>query len=367
MPLGDPRSFDKSFRAKYSPRPTQYINRSSSRSINDMVAPKEPTLVQPEQMAPVQVPDPVSIPKSAETIKPQTPEVISQDVPKVEEPQTEAEVVEAILAEQPEFSPETEEILNQQFVAPIYLNNYNNEYEDKTYSRFSLKMNRITKRFAVSAALVLTGLIVGVSLIFIGSRGKNIANAQSDNNSVTQNGFTLSTTVNPIGSPPYSSTTQPTNSELQKYSVAANEPKFLIIPKLNIDSMITPVSLKDSNYLVAPSNIFNVGWWQQSSVPGETGAVVLDGFTTNGTIGGALQAIAKLKVGDTFTIQTGNNTKVNYSIAQISAFGKNNLSMEQAITPYNLSKPSLNIITCSGQYSTCPSSIYDSVVYAEQQ
>jgi sortase (surface protein transpeptidase) len=131
--------------------------------------------------------------------------------------------------------------------------------------------------------------------------------------------------------------------------------------------MITPVALKNTNYLAAPSNIFNIGWWQQSSIPGETGSVVLDGFTTNGTIGGALSNLPKLKVGDTLTIQNGNNTKINYSVVQISSFGKNNLSMEQAITPYNLSKPSLNIITCSGQTSTCPSSVYDSVVYAEQQ
>jgi len=52
---------------------------------------------------------------------------------------------------------------------------------------------------------------------------------------------------------------------------------------------------------------------------------------------------------------------------QISNFGKNQLSMEQAISPYDNSKPGLNIITCSGQTNTCPSSVYDNVIFTEQQ
>ncbi len=370
MPLGDPRSFDKNLRARYSPRPTQYLNRSTSRSMSDMVAPKIAPVVKPAQIKsvePIKTIETRQFSKPTELVNRPVEDPVAVVSAKEPEVQSELEIVEAILAEEPEYSPETEEILNKQFVAPIYLNNYAGEYEDKKYSRFSLKMNQITKKFAVSAALVLTGLIVGVSLIFIGSRDKNIADAQSNGSTTNVGGFALSTNVNPISSPPYSSTSQPSSSEIQTYSVPANQPKYLIVPKLNINSMINPVGLKNTNYLAAPSNIYNIGWWQQSSVPGETGAVVLDGFTTNGTIGGVLSSLSKLKVGDTFTVQTGNNAKINYNVVQISSFGKNNLSMEQAITPYNLSKPGLNIITCSGQTSTCPSSVYDSVVYAEQQ
>lgn len=266
------------------------------------------------------------------------------------------------------YIPEQEQLIEQQFTAPVYLNNYDGEYEDVKYKRYSFKM--LTKRFVIGSAFAAIILLAGITLVFVNVNNKNIAQAQSSNASDSSQfgGISLSNSTDPINSPPYPSSDQPSSSSIAAYSVAATLPKYLAIPKLNINSMITPVNLKNgNNFIGAPDNIFNVGWWQQSSLPGQTGSVVLDGFTSNGTISGVFSSITSLKIGDNIQIVEGNNSKVSYKVLKISNFGQNGVSMEQAITPINATQPSLNIITCSGQTSTCPSSTNDMVIFAQQQ
>ncbi len=264
----------------------------------------------------------------------------------------------------------SDNVLEQQFSAPIYLNNYSGEYEDSKYSRFSLKMNQITKKFVVLTSFVAIVLVAGAAFVFINLNNRNIAQAQSNSTikSTQFGGFSLSNSINPVNTQPYPSSTEPSANQVANYSVAPDLPKYLNIPKLNSSSMITPVNLsKNKNYLGSPSNISNVGWWQESSLPGQTGAVILDGFTSNGESAGVFASISKLKVNDSFQIVKGDNSKLNYKIVKISNFGKDGVSMEEAITPVDATRPSLNIITCSGQTSTCPSSVYDGVIFAQQQ
>jgi sortase (surface protein transpeptidase) len=254
----------------------------------------------------------------------------------------------------------------QQFTAPVYLNNYNGEYEDTRYRRFSLRALRITKRLVFSTGIAAVVVLVGAAFVLANWSHYNIAHAQSSRpTNTSQTG--IFSDINQFSSGPFASSTEPTTTQISNYNVSASQPKYLIVPKLNILSMITPVNLAGSNYIGTPNNIFNVGWWQSSSSPGQTGSVVLDGFTSNGTGVGVFSTLSKLKTGDTFQIEKGDNTKLTYQIERISNFGSNNISMEQAISPINPNKPSLNIITCSGETTACPSSPNDFVIFAQQQ
>ena len=165
----------------------------------------------------------------------------------------------------------------------------------------------------------------------------------------------------------YASNIAPTPQQVSSYTVGPALPRYLIIPELGINSEISPVNLNKNNNLQAPDNIYKVGWWQTSSVPGQAGATVLDGFTTNGTDQGVFSALSQLKPGDKFQVQTGSNVTVNYQVVQSVEFGTNKLTMNQAISPVISSKPGLNIISCHGLTLTCPTSnSTDFVVFAVQ-
>jgi sortase (surface protein transpeptidase) len=249
---------------------------------------------------------------------------------------------------------------------PTYENNYNNEYEDVKSSRLRLFFQKFKKKTIIvgsSAAMVI--VLAGGFMFFMTLNHNNIAQAQASHPS--GNNGTISLPANKSNASDYASAIAPTATQIANYSVSATLPKYLIVPKLKIDAMIDPVGLDNNNRLNAPNNIFNVGWWQASSQPGQTGATVLDGFTNNGTSPGLFAALADLAPGDTFKLQTGNNTVLNYVVVKTVEYGTNGLNMDQAISPVSSTQSGLNIITCTGQTLTCPStSNPDFVVFSQE-
>ena len=249
------------------------------------------------------------------------------------------------------------------YAAPIYLNNYNGEYEDKKVRKFSRKSLSFNKGpLILASSVMVTILLAGGFVVFMNwNNNKNVVQAQS---STSINSNQNSDSSNPIN---FASSVEPTASQVSNYTVGPTIPKYLIIPKINVTSMITPVNLNSKNFLESPSNIFNVGWWQSSSLPGQQGSTVLDGFTTNGSNYGVFNSLQKITPGDKILIQKGDNTKISYTVVKSTEFGTNNLTMDQAISPIDTKKPGLNIITCSMQSSTCPSTLNgDFVVFATE-
>jgi hypothetical protein len=250
---------------------------------------------------------------------------------------------------------------------PIYVNNYGGEYEDSKPSRISrvrnVKLNK--KRLIFSSSFAVTLVLVGLFTIFMSwSNNSSVAQAQSEATTNNQSSSNQSSQTTPAS---YASAIEPTQTQILNYNVAPTSPKYIIIPKLNVMSMINPISLDSSDNLSAPSNIFNTGWWQASSAPGQTGTTILDGFITNGVTRGVFSDLAKLSPNDTFQVELGSGTKVNYKVIKSTQFTFNGISMNQAISPLQANTPSLNIITCTGMTLTCPKSFgNDFVLFAQQ-
>lgn len=254
---------------------------------------------------------------------------------------------------------------------PIYANNYNGEYEDSRSSKFSLKGLPGSKKLLLfGTSIVTVAVLAGLFGFLLRTNNSNVVQAQASNSQSNQassiavggkSGLSTSTSS-------YASTIEPTQSQISSYTVGVAQPRYLIIPQLKVYSMITPVNLNSSNNLDAPNNIYNVGWWQSSSLPNQTGAVVLDGFRTNGLQDGVFGTLNKIAVGDVIEVELGNSNAVDYKVVKIAPFGApNGVTMDQAVSPISSSANSLNIITCSGLSFTCPdSSGQDFVVFAEQ-
>lgn len=138
--------------------------------------------------------------------------------------------------------------------------------------------------------------------------------------------------------------------DVGSYKVAADMPRFLQINKLNVFSRILPLGTTKDGNVDAPRNVFDAGWYKNSSKPGQKGAMFIDGHVSGPTKGGIFANLNQLNVGDKIAVEAGNGTKYVYKVAAKEVFEANNVNMAKVLRPYDPVKPGLNIMTCNGKF-----------------
>jgi len=163
------------------------------------------------------------------------------------------------------------------------------------------------------------------------------------------------------------STTKPSSATVANYVVAPNLPRYLNIPELSVHARVVSLGLLKSGALATPNNIFDVGWYNESSQPGQPGAMLIDGHVSSWTSKGVFYGIKTLKPGDQIQVQRGDGTIFTYQVISSQIFPDGNVNMQSAITPMAPGKPGLNLITCTGQVKPGTSEFNERViVYTEQ-
>jgi LPXTG-site transpeptidase (sortase) family protein len=133
------------------------------------------------------------------------------------------------------------------------------------------------------------------------------------------------------------------------YDVAADQPKRLRIPTIDLDGFIERVSRDRQGAIGTPSNVHYAGWFTGSARPGDPGLSLIDGHVS-GRYGSALFArLGDLRTGDTVTVQFGDDSLRDFQIVD-----KRTLSTEQA-GQFLLQKRDdidrqLNLVTCGGRF-----------------
>lgn len=151
-----------------------------------------------------------------------------------------------------------------------------------------------------------------------------------------------------------------------KHTAAPDEPRYLFIAKIGVKSTVHPLGITPDNYLEAPNNIHDTGWYHQSAKPGSSGAMVIDGHVGLDQTPGVFHQLGQLQAGDTMTIERGDGTLLNYQVVRSQTYGADNVDMHAALNPVS-GQPGLNLITCAGAYDQ-HTQTFDQrlVVYAEQ-
>jgi sortase (surface protein transpeptidase) len=117
----------------------------------------------------------------------------------------------------------------------------------------------------------------------------------------------------------------------------------------DVPSTIPPSSQAVTNYLVAPSHPrYDSAWYNKSALPGQTGAVLIDGHVSSWNSHGVFYGLKSLVPGDTMSLQTGSGTVLNYKVVKTVIYKSNAVDMNAAISPVDPNKPGLNLITCTG-------------------
>ena len=148
--------------------------------------------------------------------------------------------------------------------------------------------------------------------------------------------------------------TEPTEEEVVEYNVAPDRPRYLSIEKLGIkNARILPMGVNTSGELDTPQNIFDVGWYDASSKPGEGGTLVIDGHNGGPTKYGVFKRLPELAVGDILQVERGDGTFFNYRVVENNSvlLSESNDYMSTALASPEEGVESLTLISCTGEWS----------------
>jgi LPXTG-site transpeptidase (sortase) family protein len=153
--------------------------------------------------------------------------------------------------------------------------------------------------------------------------------------------------------------------EVRAYTVAPDMPRYIRIQKLGVVSRVFPMGVTEDNQLKAPSNIFDVGWYNKSAKPGKNGTALMDAHVSGPTRGGAFHGLKRLEKGDIIEVERGDGAIFRYSVVAKEAHPVKDVDMAKALVSIEPGKNGLNLITCDGPFNAQTNDYPDRlVVYA---
>ena len=148
--------------------------------------------------------------------------------------------------------------------------------------------------------------------------------------------------------------TVPTEEDKTEYVVAPERPRYLTIEKLGIyKARVVPVTTNTSGEMGTPNNVFDVGWFDGSSLPGTGRTAIIDGHNGGPHVFGVFKELPSLVEGDIIEVERGDGEIFRYAVydnEQIS-LKEANRYMGIAMRSPKTGVESLTLITCSGDWS----------------
>lgn len=145
---------------------------------------------------------------------------------------------------------------------------------------------------------------------------------------------------------------KPDSTAIAEYEVAPDKPRYFSIPSLGIlNARIVEVGVKANQELATPTNIYDVGWYTESSLPG-AGVSVMDAHGGNAGQG-IFRSLPNIQIGAKITIEMGDGRLFTYIVTDTAtkALGDEaNDYMTTAFTSPDPNTPSLSLITCTGDW-----------------
>lgn len=148
---------------------------------------------------------------------------------------------------------------------------------------------------------------------------------------------------------------EPTATERAEYTVAKDKPRYFSIPSLGINNArVVEVGTKEDGSLDTPNNIYDVGWFIDSALPGNaTGVSIIDAH--GGALGdGIFKNLPSIQPGALINIEMGDGKLVSYKVVDLATkrLGTEaNSYMESAAgASPEKGKGSLTLITCTGDW-----------------
>lgn len=192
-------------------------------------------------------------------------------------------------------------------------------------------------------ALAILLFIVGVGVAVDGLSANRHVEAQVEQMQTSNNNNSEAPMVGDVPS-------EGDKPDVNAYQVAADMPRVISIPKLDVTARVLKLGVDSKGAFAAPGNIYDTGWYEGSSKPGQSGAMLIDGHVHGPTKPGIFADLKDLKPGDEIMVERGDSKKFTYKVIKIKMYPAESTDMMgAALTPVTPGKPGLNLITCGGE------------------
>lgn len=159
-------------------------------------------------------------------------------------------------------------------------------------------------------------------------------------------------------------TEPPTPQAKVEHKVPPVYPKYLIIPKLSINTNVYAVGKTKDGAIDAPQTAWGVGWYRDGALPGAgSGAALIDGHV-NDTFNtpGVFYELPRLLAGDDITVIRGDDSQLHYKVVKVTEEPLRNIDMNKVLSSIEAGKEGLSLVTCGGKYDKATNTYTDRVI-----
>lgn len=136
------------------------------------------------------------------------------------------------------------------------------------------------------------------------------------------------------------------------YKVAADQPRIINIPSVNITARMMSVGLTSDNKVEVPTDASFAGWYSGGSVPGDKGASFVTGHYNGPNAGGVFDNLGSISVGAEIRVEMGNGAINKYKVVSRETVPVGQVNMAKALSVVDGKDEGLNIMTCAGSWTS---------------
>jgi hypothetical protein len=156
-------------------------------------------------------------------------------------------------------------------------------------------------------------------------------------------------------------------SDLASHSASPDEPRIIRIPSIDVEARVVPVKTNEASQIKMPENIYDLGWYDGSRVPGEVGAVLVNGHVSGPTERGTLHYLRALKEGETIELERGDGQVFAYKVVKKRTIPYGQVQGADIFNPATVGVRGLNIVAYDARFNVTANRFqHRLIVYAEQ-
>ena len=140
-------------------------------------------------------------------------------------------------------------------------------------------------------------------------------------------------------------------------------PVRIQIPALKVDAPVIRLGLDSHGALEVPQDFSATGWWTGGSRPGQVGPAVIAGHVDSKTGPAVFYELGRLRKGDAVYVRRRDGSRVRFTVEGSQHYSKDHFPTARVYGATR--RPTLRLITCSGEFDRATGHYLDNtVVYA---
>jgi sortase A len=173
--------------------------------------------------------------------------------------------------------------------------------------------------------------------------------SSSSDQTIGENEVSSNEEVQLISAPEVRVTSHSESEESDETMMKGITPNQLSIPAINVEANVEHVGQLPNGQMDVPKDDRNVGWYQPGAKPGEIGNAVFAGHVDNKTGPSVFFRLEDLEAGDIVTVTDENGKAYDFEVHAVESYPRNEAPLAKVFG--TSSKPSLNLITCTGTFN----------------